>query len=128
MASVSVRPRPTCALTTIRRDTFWTCALRVLEDPELDPIEELATDRPSPELMHVAARRAPHLIDRQIGDAPTAPTHVQIREDLQRAVARRRSRWYARPLARRRASELAGLVRRVTELATGGPRSSRRRR
>ncbi|MFO0736578.1 MAG: hypothetical protein U0270_11900 [Labilithrix sp.] len=122
MAWVSVRlPTHVRAHDNPPRYVWDLALLRVLEDPELDPIEELATDRPSPELMHVAARRAPHLIDRQTGDAPTAPTYVQHAEDLAGSGGAAEVAAAARPSLPASEGFLAGLVRRVTELVTGGP-------
>ena len=40
---------------------------------DIDPVAEMATDRPDPVLMRVASRRAPALIDRATGDAEAAP-------------------------------------------------------
>ncbi|MBX3190946.1 MAG: hypothetical protein KF819_28380 [Labilithrix sp.] len=53
-----------------------------------DPIAELARDRPDPILMHVAARRAPALVDRAIGDPPAPPPSMPFESvDLVSAFA-----------------------------------------
>lgn len=102
----------------------WDLALLgVLEDDAMDPAAELAKDRPDPNLVHVAARRAPHLIDRETGDSPTAPTHVQYAyieaDDVSAYVEEPAA---AAPRVEAPAEGfLAGLVRRVTELVSSGP-------
>jgi hypothetical protein len=126
MAWVSVRLPPHVRSHAGTEKYLWDLTLLgVLEDDTKDPIEELRTDRPSADLMHVVARRAPHLIDRQTGDAPTAPTHVQhariVTED--RVVEPTPSQVPAERPSQPGPPEsfLAGLVRRVTELVGGGP-------
>ncbi|MBX3232307.1 MAG: hypothetical protein KIT84_22030 [Labilithrix sp.] len=90
-----VRAAPANAETDAYR---WDLALLgVLDEPAIDPVAELATDRPAPSLMRVVARRAPHLVDRATGDAP--PT-VEVVE----------------PSAT--SSFFDGIVRRVVELVT----------
>jgi hypothetical protein len=122
MAWVSVRLPPHVRSHSGTEKYLWDLTLLgVVEDEAKDPIKELRTDRPSADLMHVVARRAPHLIDRQTGDAPTAPTHVQhARIETEESIVVEASASQIPP-ERLPESFLAGLVRRVTEFVSGGP-------
>ena len=97
----------------------WDLALLgVLDEPGTDVQKELEHDRPDPDLMHVVARRAPHLIDKQTGDAPTLPTHVQhaelAGESAEAEAPGERLAAIHEPAPAE--SFFTGLLRRVTEL------------
>jgi len=92
-----------------------------------DPVKELASDRPDPALMRVAARRAPHLVDAATGDAPAAP--VILPSPLVAAMAAMRTPPATTPTPTTATTDaplpeatfLHGLVRWVVELVTPAP-------
>ncbi|HSO35207.1 MAG TPA: hypothetical protein VLT33_21915, partial [Labilithrix sp.] len=81
-----------------------------------DPVAELAKDRPDAALMRVAARRAPHLIDRATGDLPPAPApSPAILEPATVASAP------SIPPAAEAPDFFTGLIRRITSLVSPAP-------
>ncbi len=79
---------------------------------DVDPRAVLATDRPDPILMRVAARRTPHLIDAATGDSPSlSPSRVLVPVPVPVPVP-------DSPSPSPSPSFLDGLVRWVVELVT----------
>jgi hypothetical protein len=115
MSFVAIRLVPHVRARGTERYQWDLALLGIAAAADADPVAELATDRPNAELFHVASRRAPHLIDKTTGDAPTPPTYVQHASAV---VASEAPVETPAPPAE---SFFAGLVRRVTELVAGPP-------
>jgi hypothetical protein len=92
---------------------------------DADPVKELASDRPDPVLVHVAARRAPHLIDAATGDVPApvapSPPVAMASMDLAPVPTPTPTPTDAPPPTPTDAPFLQGLVRRVVLLVTPAP-------